>query len=180
MLDLAHQSVSAPRKATSTFNFGLIKTRCLFRLAVVEHFLTVRVSAGALGAIIRTGVALLPARRIGSANGIEAATINDLAKAEGFTGRFVSRMVRLACLLPGVLEWLVIWRDPPAVSVNELIEGTYLPWAEQIVRVIDLVPLKRRHITPDAGAVTGLPPDQGLVLGPISRQETGSLVAVST
>jgi hypothetical protein len=61
----------------------------------------------------------------------EAATIHDIAKAEGFTDRFVSRMVRLAYLSPDVLERLVISRDPPSVSVNALIEATYLPWGEQ-------------------------------------------------
>lgn len=65
----------------------------------------------------------------------EVATIHDLAKAEGFTDRFVSRMVRLAYLSPDVLERLVISRDPPSVSVNELIEATYLPWAEQATKV---------------------------------------------
>jgi hypothetical protein len=65
----------------------------------------------------------------------EAATIHEIAKAEGFTDRFVSRMVRLAYLSPDVLERLVISRDPPSVSVKELIEVTYLPWAEQMVRV---------------------------------------------
>lgn len=65
----------------------------------------------------------------------EVATIHDLAKAEGFTDRFVSRVMRLAYLSPDVLERLVISRDPPSVSVNELIEATYLPWAGQDLRV---------------------------------------------
>jgi hypothetical protein len=65
----------------------------------------------------------------------EAATIQEIAKAEGFTDRFVSRMLRLAYLSPDVLERLVISRDPPSVSVNELIEATYLPWAGQYLRV---------------------------------------------
>jgi hypothetical protein len=65
----------------------------------------------------------------------EAATIHEIAAAEGFTDRFVSRMVRLAYLSPEVLERLVISRDPPSVSVNELIEATYLPWAGQMGRV---------------------------------------------
>lgn len=65
----------------------------------------------------------------------EAATIHEIAKAEGFTDRFVSRMVRLAYLSPDVLERLVISRDPRSISVNELIEATYLPWAEQMGRV---------------------------------------------
>ncbi len=67
----------------------------------------------------------------------EVATIHDLAKAEGFTDRFVSRMMRLAYLSPDVLERLVISRDPPSVSVNELIDTTYMPWAEQMGRVFD-------------------------------------------
>ena len=67
----------------------------------------------------------------------EVATIHDLAKAEGFTDRFVSRVMRLAYLSPGVLERLVISRDPPSVSVNELIDATYMPWAEQMGRVFD-------------------------------------------
>lgn len=36
-----------------------------------------------------------------------------------------------------VLEQLVISRDAPSVSVNELIDATYLPWAEQAGRVFD-------------------------------------------
>ena len=67
----------------------------------------------------------------------EAATIQEIAKAEGFTDRFVSRMIRLAYLSPDVLERLVISRDSPSVSVNELIEATYLPWAGQMGRAFD-------------------------------------------
>jgi len=65
----------------------------------------------------------------------EAATIQDIAMTEQVTDRYVSRIMRLAYLSPDVLERLVIWRDPPAVSVNDLINATYLPWAEQLGRV---------------------------------------------
>jgi len=68
----------------------------------------------------------------------EAATIHDIAKAEGFTDRFISRVMRLAYLSPDVLERLVITRDPPSVSVNDLIKASYLPWAGQMELVIDL------------------------------------------
>jgi hypothetical protein len=61
----------------------------------------------------------------------DVATIHDLAKAEGFTDRFVSRIMRLAYLSPEVLERLVLSRDPPAVSVNDLIKISDLPRAEQ-------------------------------------------------
>jgi len=67
----------------------------------------------------------------------EVATINEIAKAEGFTDRFVSRMVRLAYLSPDVLERLVISCDPPSVSVNELIDATYMPWSKQMELVFD-------------------------------------------
>ena len=65
----------------------------------------------------------------------EAATIHEIAKAEGLSDRFVSRIMRLAYLSPDVLERLVISRDPPSVSVNDLIEATYLPWSKQMVQV---------------------------------------------
>jgi len=50
----------------------------------------------------------------------EVATINEIAKAEGFTDRFVSRMVRLAYLSPDVLERLVISRKHPARAAGAL------------------------------------------------------------
>ncbi len=67
----------------------------------------------------------------------EAATIHDLAKADDFTDRFVSRVMRLAYLSPDVLEHLVITLDPPSVSVNELIDASYMPWAKQMELVFD-------------------------------------------
>lgn len=65
----------------------------------------------------------------------EAATIHDIATAEGFTDRFVSRMMRLAYLSPDVLERLLLWRDQPSVTIVQVIEATYLPWAEQMGRI---------------------------------------------
>ena len=53
------------------------------------------------------------------------------------TGRFVSRIMRLAYLSPEVLQRLLHQREPPAVSVNDMINVTYLPWAEQMGRVLD-------------------------------------------
>ena len=57
----------------------------------------------------------------------EAATIHDIAKAENVTDRFVSRMMRLAYLPPDVLQKLVIWQEPCAVSIKELMEMADLP-----------------------------------------------------
>ena len=64
-------------------------------------------------------------------------TVQDLARAENVTITFVSRMTRLAYLSPDVLERLLVWRKPPAVSIKTLIEISYLPWAEQVGRVFD-------------------------------------------
>jgi hypothetical protein len=65
----------------------------------------------------------------------EAATIHDIAKAERVTDRSVSRTMHLAYLSPEVLERLLVRREPPAVTVNDLICVTYLPWGEQAGRV---------------------------------------------
>lgn len=65
----------------------------------------------------------------------EAATASDIAKAEKVTDRFVSRTMRLAYLSPEVLERLVVRREPPAISLVELIDETYLPWARQSEQV---------------------------------------------
>lgn len=65
----------------------------------------------------------------------EVATAGDLAKLVGVTERFVSRTMRLAYLSPDVLERLVVRRESPAVSWNDLVNATYLPWAEQMERV---------------------------------------------
>jgi hypothetical protein len=68
----------------------------------------------------------------------EMATAGDIAKAEKVTERFVSRTMRLAYLSPEVLERLVLRREPPAISVLDLIEAPYLPWAKQAAAVFGL------------------------------------------
>ena len=60
----------------------------------------------------------------------EAATIHEIAKAENVTDRFVSRMMRLAYLSPAVLEKLVIWQEPCAVSIKKLMEVAGVSWVE--------------------------------------------------
>ena len=52
----------------------------------------------------------------------EATTIHDIAKAENVTDRFVSSMMRLVYLSPDILEKLVIWQEPCAVSIKTLME----------------------------------------------------------
>lgn len=77
------------------------------------------------------------------ANG-EAATAGDIAKAEKVTDRFISRTMRLAYLSPEVLERLVVKQEPPAISVAELIDATYLPWAQQAQLILGVDRPKRK------------------------------------
>lgn len=67
----------------------------------------------------------------------EATTLQDIARAEKVTDRYVSRIMWLAYLSPDVLERLLLWRVPPSVTVKELIKVSYMPWAEQMGRVFD-------------------------------------------
>ena len=60
-----------------------------------------------------------------------ASTIQDIAAAEKISDRFVGRMMRLAYLSPDVLERLVTQREPAALSLNDLVTVTDLPWPEQ-------------------------------------------------
>lgn len=66
-----------------------------------------------------------------------ATTLQDIARVEKVTDRYVSRILRLAYLSPDVLERLLLWRDPPSVSVIDLIKVSYLPWTEQMGRVFE-------------------------------------------
>ena len=47
------------------------------------------------------------------------------------TDRFVSRTMRFANLSPEVLERFVVGDEPPAVSWNDLVSTTFLPWQFQ-------------------------------------------------
>ena len=65
----------------------------------------------------------------------EAATIQDIAKAEKVSTQFVGPIRRLAYLSPDVLKRLLLWRDPPSATLLQMLEATYLPWVEQMGRV---------------------------------------------
>ena len=67
----------------------------------------------------------------------EAATIHDIAKAEKVSTQFVGPIMRLAYLSPDVLERLLLWREAPSATLLQMIEATYLPWAEQMERAFD-------------------------------------------
>jgi hypothetical protein len=64
-----------------------------------------------------------------------AATIQDLAQAEGISDRYVGRMLRLAYLAPAVMEKLLIERVPPAVSIKDMTAIADWPWVEQVAAV---------------------------------------------
>jgi hypothetical protein len=67
----------------------------------------------------------------------DVTTIADLAREEGISDRYVSRVIRLAWLSPSVLERLVLRREPTVLSIFDLCGVAELPWAEQPGRVFD-------------------------------------------
>ncbi|TDE35641.1 hypothetical protein [Antarcticimicrobium sediminis] len=67
----------------------------------------------------------------------DVTTIADLAKEEGISDRYVSRVIRLAWLSPSVLERLVLRREPTVLSIFDLCGVAELPWAEQPGQVFD-------------------------------------------
>ena len=64
-------------------------------------------------------------------------TIADLAREEGISDRYVSRVIRLAWLSPSVLERLVLRREPTVLSIFDLCGIAEMPWAEQPGRVFN-------------------------------------------
>lgn len=74
----------------------------------------------------------------------EASTVSDIAREEDVTDRFVSRTMRLAYLDPDVLERLLVNRQPPSVSWQDLVGTTYLPWLKQNERVFSPTPQHSR------------------------------------
>lgn len=67
----------------------------------------------------------------------DVTTIADLAREEGISDRYVSRVIRLAWLSPVVLERLVLRREPTVLSIFDLCGVAELPWVEQPGRVFD-------------------------------------------
>ena len=60
-----------------------------------------------------------------------AATIQDIADAEGISDRYVGRMLRLAYLAPAVLEQILIARISPTVSLKDMSTIAEQPWVSQ-------------------------------------------------
>lgn len=64
-------------------------------------------------------------------------TIADLAREEGISDRYVSRVIRLAWLSPSVLKRLVLRREPTVLSIFDLCGVAELPWVDQPEKVFD-------------------------------------------
>ena len=67
----------------------------------------------------------------------DVTTIADLAREEGISDRYVSRVIRLAWLAPSVLERLVLRREPTVLSIFDLCGVAEMPWVEQPEKVFD-------------------------------------------
>ena len=67
----------------------------------------------------------------------DVTTIADLAREEGISDRYVSRVIRLAWLSPSVLERLVLRREPTVLSIFDLCGVAELAWVEQPEKVFD-------------------------------------------
>ena len=61
----------------------------------------------------------------------------EVAREEGTSDRYVSRVIRLAWLSPSVLDRLVLRREPTVLSIFDLCGVAELPWVEQPERVFD-------------------------------------------
>lgn len=67
----------------------------------------------------------------------EVSTLADLAADEGFSDRYVSRLIQRAWLSPKMLERLVLQREPMVLPLKDLCGVAKLPWADQPGRVFD-------------------------------------------
>ncbi len=65
----------------------------------------------------------------------EMATAGDIAKAEKVTERFISRTMRLAYLSPEVLERMLVEREPPATTWNDLVKAASTAWSKQTEKI---------------------------------------------
>jgi hypothetical protein len=62
------------------------------------------------------------------------ATVEDLAKAKGVASSYVSRVLRLTLLAPGIVEAILDGRQPAELQLDVLLAGFPLEWERQQVR----------------------------------------------
>lgn len=58
-------------------------------------------------------------------------SIDDLAEAEKINPSYVSRIMRLACLAPAIVEAILEGRQPAHLTMKDLMAPFPLAWAEQ-------------------------------------------------
>ena len=59
------------------------------------------------------------------------ATLEDLARAKGVHATYVSRVLRLKLLAPGIVEAILDGRQPVKVQLDDLLGGFPLEWNVQ-------------------------------------------------
>ena len=59
------------------------------------------------------------------------ATLEDLARAKGVHATYVSRVLRLTLLAPGVVEAILDGRQPAEMQLDDLLEAFPLEWGKQ-------------------------------------------------
>ena len=62
------------------------------------------------------------------------ATFEELAKAEGVSQSYVSRVLRLTLLAPDIIEAILDGRQPEGMRLEDLLEAVPVEWAEQRAR----------------------------------------------
>jgi hypothetical protein len=67
------------------------------------------------------------------------ATLEDLAKAKGVAPFYVSGMLRLTLLAPGIVESILDGRQPAELQLDDLLDAFPLEWKSQrreLIRVL--------------------------------------------
>ena len=57
--------------------------------------------------------------------------VTELAAALGLDRSYVGRILRLTMLAPAIVEMIIEGREPSGMSLERLVKGTSLVWAEQ-------------------------------------------------
>ena len=60
------------------------------------------------------------------------ATLEDLARAKGVNATYVSRILRLTLLAPGIVEAILDGRQPAELQLDDLLEGFPWEWQRQV------------------------------------------------
>ena len=60
-------------------------------------------------------------------------TLDDVAKSEGMTASYATRLLRLTMLAPDILSAILCGQHPPELTARRLMDDTRLPldWSEQ-------------------------------------------------